>query len=325
MAAPESETAPKEIAPNSTLATNEEILPDVMIDPVVDEKAEPLGTASARESASQSDKRMMPVTAAVEAKQSAPPALQSPQPQVEGQVRQSNLQLEKQEGSKSEVSSLVEVRREKEQKELDPNLDGSQTAALVGESGANEAPKRDSVKHAVPALGSAEIQSSPLNPAKHGTEIVHLGDVVSIAKIHPKLAGTETAAPAPITPSELQSGQAYTVEQQPLVAHTKRAENVREIKSLVKPMPKALEGYIIQVPFKDRSEARTWADTFEQRGYAVSMTEAGGGESLRVRIGNFRLRDDAERQLRSIREDGLIGIILNLPQAYRPEVRSSLP
>ena len=90
-------------------------------------------------------------------------------------------------------------------------------------------------------------------------------------------------------------------------------------------MPKALEGYIIQVPFKDRSEARTWADTFEQRGYAVSMTEAGGGESLRVRIGDFRLRDDAERQLRSIREDGLVGIILNLPQAYRPEVRSSLP
>ena len=55
------------------------------------------------------------------------------------------------------------------------------------------------------------------------------------------------------------------------------------------------------------------------------MTETGGGESLRVRIGNFRLRGDAERQLESIREGGLVGIILNLPQAYRGEVRSSQP
>jgi hypothetical protein len=37
------------------------------------------------------------------------------------------------------------------------------------------------------------------------------------------------------------------------------------------------------------------------------------------------LRDDAERQLKNIRENGLVGIILNLPQAYQPQVRSSLP
>jgi cell division septation protein DedD len=93
----------------------------------------------------------------------------------------------------------------------------------------------------------------------------------------------------------------------------------------VGPIPKALKGYIIQVSFNDRSEARRWADSFEERGYAVSMTEAGSAESLRVRVGNFRLRDDAERQLKNIRENGLVGIIINLPQAYRPEVRSSLP
>jgi cell division septation protein DedD len=93
----------------------------------------------------------------------------------------------------------------------------------------------------------------------------------------------------------------------------------------VRSIPKALEGYIIQVAFNDRAEARRWADTFEERGYAVSITEAGTRESLRVRIGNFRFRDDAERQLKTVREDGLLGIILNLPQAYRPEVRSSLP
>jgi cell division septation protein DedD len=90
-------------------------------------------------------------------------------------------------------------------------------------------------------------------------------------------------------------------------------------------VPKALEGYIIQIAFNDRSEARRWGDIFQQRGYAVSTTESGTAESLRVRIGNFSLRDDAERELKSIRKDGLTGIILNLPQAYRPEVHSSVP
>ncbi len=131
--------------------------------------------------------------------------------------------------------------------------------------------------------------------------------------------------PALITGSELQSGEAETVEEQAIPVPGKHMENLPEMKPLMRPKPKALEGYIIQVAFKDRYEARSWADTFEQRGYAVSMTEASAGESLRVRVGNFRLRDEAERQLKSMRDNGLTGIILNLPQAYRPEVRSSLP
>lgn len=94
---------------------------------------------------------------------------------------------------------------------------------------------------------------------------------------------------------------------------------------LVRPLPKSLEGFVIQVAFSDRSEAQRWADNFGQRGYAVSVTEAGAAGALRLRIGNFRVRDDAERQLRSLKQEGLIGIILNLPQVYRPEVRSSLP
>jgi cell division septation protein DedD len=188
----------------------------------------------------------------------------------------------------------------------------------MGESRANEASKPYSEIHAL----SIQTPSRSTNQKKLGSEVDEPSDIASIARIHPKLALTETAA---ITPSELQSGEVDTVEQRPAVVHDKRTENMPEIKSLVKPMSQALEGYIIQVPFKDRSEARSWTDIFEQRGYAVSMTQAGGGESLRVRIGNFRFRDDAERQLKSIREDGLIGIILHLPQAYRPEVRSSLP
>jgi hypothetical protein len=42
-------------------------------------------------------------------------------------------------------------------------------------------------------------------------------------------------------------------------------------------------------------------------------------------VGNFALREEADRQLRSLRQDGLSGIVINLPQAYHPDVRSSSP
>jgi cell division protein FtsN len=91
-------------------------------------------------------------------------------------------------------------------------------------------------------------------------------------------------------------------------------------KSMTLSKPKALEGYVIQVAFADRPTAERWAETLEHRGYVVSVTETGSAESLRVRIGNFALRDDAESQLRKLRQEGLTGMIVNLPRAYRPGV-----
>ena len=63
----------------------------------------------------------------------------------------------------------------------------------------------------------------------------------------------------------------------------------------------------------------------EKKGFAISVTEAGSEGTLRVRLGNFTARDDAERQLRAIKQEGLNGIILNLPQGFRPEARTSIP
>ena len=94
---------------------------------------------------------------------------------------------------------------------------------------------------------------------------------------------------------------------------------------IVRPAPKSLEGYIIQIAFADKDKAQSWAEKMAHRGYAISVTEAGEAGALRVRLGNFTLRDDAERQLRSFRQEGLSGIIINLPQAFRPEARSSVP
>jgi cell division septation protein DedD len=89
--------------------------------------------------------------------------------------------------------------------------------------------------------------------------------------------------------------------------------------------PKALEGFIIQLAFNDKEKAQRWAEAMEKRGYAVSLTEAGGEGSLRVRLGNFSVRDEAERQLRTFKQDGLNGIVISLPQAFRPEARTSVP
>ena len=103
-------------------------------------------------------------------------------------------------------------------------------------------------------------------------------------------------------------------------------EMVPENKALSRtPTHKALEGFIIQLAFQDKEKARNWAENMERRGYAVSVTEAGTGGALRVRLGNFAVRDDAERQLRTFKQEGIRGIIINLPQAFRPEVQSSLP
>jgi cell division septation protein DedD len=203
-------------------------------------------------------------------------------------------------------------------------MTNSQIPASMEELRPNADSKGDLGIHARPELGTTEARSSSLKQAKPGREVEKLGQLASIPNIHPEPAHTETVVPTLIT-SKLQNAEVETVERQGVLGHAKRIKNIPETKSLVRPIPKALEGYIIQVSFDDRSEARRWADSFEQRGYAVSMTEAGSAESLRVRVGNFRLRDDAERQLKNIRENGLVGIILNLPQAYRPEVRSSLP
>jgi hypothetical protein len=105
----------------------------------------------------------------------------------------------------------------------------------------------------------------------------------------------------------------------------KPSESALGNKPAARPVPRALEGYIIQLSFSAKGEAQRWAENLTERGYAVSMTEAGGNSAFRVRIGNFSARSEAERQLKTLAQNGLKGIVLNLPQAYRPEIRSLAP
>jgi cell division protein FtsN len=85
--------------------------------------------------------------------------------------------------------------------------------------------------------------------------------------------------------------------------------------------PQVLQGFVIQLAFGETRDAVRWAETLERRGFAVSLTEAGGSGPVRVRIGGFAGREEAQRQLEALRPEGLNGILINLPQAYRPRVQ----
>jgi cell division protein FtsN len=103
------------------------------------------------------------------------------------------------------------------------------------------------------------------------------------------------------------------------------AEVVEDKPAAARPATKPLEGFIVQLAFNDKEKAQQWAEKMARRGFVVSLTEAGAEGSLRVRLGNFTARDDAERQLRTFKQEGLHGIVINLPQAFRPVARTSVP
>jgi DedD protein len=133
------------------------------------------------------------------------------------------------------------------------------------------------------------------------------------------------SAPAAVSEPQQRDTTAEKSAGEQIALLRKPAEIIPDKKPPVRPAPKTLEGFIIQLGFNDKEKARRWAETMEQRGYAVSVTEAGAEGALRVRLGNFAVRDDAERQLRTFKQEGLSGIIINLPQGFRPEARSSIP
>ncbi len=102
------------------------------------------------------------------------------------------------------------------------------------------------------------------------------------------------------------------------------ADTTQEMPATVLAPVKALQGFIVQLAFTDQEKAQSWAESMLKRGFAVSLTKAGSAGSLRVRVGNFTAREEAERQLQAFKRDGLSGgIVISLPQAFRPEIPTS--
>jgi cell division protein FtsN len=166
-------------------------------------------------------------------------------------------------------------------------------------------------------VAKAPQPASPAEPTKPTP-------AVSAEKKEPTIVGSKPAAPTASPVNQAKASEKPTGEQVALLKN-KPVEVIPEKKSLMRPPPKALEGFIIQLAFNDKERAQHWAEAMERRGFAVSITETGADGALRVRLGNFAMRDEAERQLRTFKQDGMSGIIINLPQAFRPEARSSIP
>lgn len=145
-----------------------------------------------------------------------------------------------------------------------------------------------------------------------------------MAKAEAPLPAPKPAAPSIAAPQRDLASEKAAGEQVALLRN-KPIEVIPENKPALKASPKALEGFIVQLAFNDKEKALRWAEDMEKRGFAVSITEAGAEGRLRVRLGNFVQRDDAERQLRNLKQQGLNGIIINLPQGFQPEARSSMP
>ena len=178
-----------------------------------------------------------------------------------------------------------------------------------------------------PKTRSLVLPSAPVTKtlqAAPAAETVKPAAVLSNAKTEPPVVAVKPAAPI-AAPANQEKMSEKPIGDQLALLKNKPIEVVPEKKILTRPPPKALEGFIIQLAFNDKEKAQHWAEAMERRGFAVSITEAGADGALRVRLGNFTLRDEAERQLRTFKQDGMNGIIINLPQAFRPEARSSIP
>jgi cell division protein FtsN len=165
--------------------------------------------------------------------------------------------------------------------------------------------------------------STKTSEPKSSDQVIAIQKTAEVGKQPLNVEAKKTTEPMPternvqVTSAEATPASEDPSAGEPLVL----TKNIPVSKAVAPSKPKTLEGYIIQLAFGDRGTAQRWAETLEHRGYTVSVTETASAGSLRVRIGNFALREEAERQLRTLRHEGVNGIVLNLPQAYRPEGR----
>jgi DedD protein len=183
----------------------------------------------------------------------------------------------------------------------------------------SEIAMRPEVKsEAVPAARLTTEKAAEVAPARK----VETATPAAVAKVEPQT--TKPPSVPSVAPTFPENAVGKNAPEQ-LALLRKPPEPAIEKKSLTRQSPRSLEGFVIQIAFNDKEKAQGWAEKMAQRGYAVSVTEAGAEGALRVRLGNFAVRDEAERQLRNFKQEGMSGIIINLPLAFRPEARVSVP
>lgn len=192
-----------------------------------------------------------------------------------------------------------------------------------------EAPKPAALDIASQGTAAAPVELKPFLPPVAPVEAMPAQARPTVAKTPaqdlPNSDAPAVAIPAVSPPPVVDKAPVKPAPARVASLTNKPMETAPVKATVARPAPRPLEGFIIQLAFNDKERAQRWAEGMEKKGYAVSLTEAGTEGALRVRLGNFVARDDAEKQLRAIKQEGLNGIILNLPQAFRPEARSSIP
>lgn len=193
-----------------------------------------------------------------------------------------------------------------------------ESAPLVSE-GNQKAEKQESTQVA----GTSTSPKSTISPVQSQDP------GVQTAKVKAPVATVATPEPVTAAPGRAEGPRDATAGRTAVDQVSSLGSNPVEAASRTRPLalsaPRALAGYIIQLAFNEKEKAQRWAESMEKRGYAVSVTETGSDGPLRVRLGNFAVRDEAERQLRAFKQEGLSGIVINLPQSFQPVARASAP
>jgi cell division protein FtsN len=186
-----------------------------------------------------------------------------------------------------------------------------------------------------PASLAPPMSTSPLEQAKEvELPTKQVDNAVDSAPFHDQVAAQPIVAESDVQPVQIarlpssgddvpNSETLLEIQEAPR-AETKSADAApRALSAAIPPPRQVLHGFVIQIAFAEKSEAQRWAEILDRRGHAISMTETGDNGRVRLRIGSFAGRDEAEQQLQTLRRDGLKGIILNFPQAYRPAIPAS--
>jgi DedD protein len=226
-------------------------------------------------------------------------------------------------GQKEQAKLPTEPLLVSNQKPVEPT--GEPGSSLKTEQGQEIVSSADTPEE-LPTVSSPAMESSepglPVVAAKEAmdTKRDSIDRLQQVAlKDAPALAGA-TLIPAPANvPTDTKAIGEPSNQQDSLAS--KPAKPAAKEEMMTRSAAQVLQGFVIQLAFGDMHDARRWAETLERRGFAVSLTEAGSSGSVRVRIGSFAGREEAEKQLQALRQDGLKGILVNLPQAYRPQVQ----
>jgi cell division septation protein DedD len=119
---------------------------------------------------------------------------------------------------------------------------------------------------------------------------------------------TEAVAPA----KESASKEKQAVPEASL--HSAPKQKATEGSSQTQLALKSVEGYVVQVSFRAKTDAQRWSEILAREGYTTSITSIGEGEAVRLRVGSFPSQASANTLLGRLKKEGLNGFVVQVPK-----------